>query len=261
MSRSQEPLNIEKHKEETNNFVSSVWDFSSVTKESMYATHSFHIWRGKLVPHLVSRIIDLYSSPGETVLDNFCGSGTTLVESKIKSRNCIGVDISPLACLISNVKSTFIDQQEIMSVLRKIENEFMMVSRQKTLHVFEHQTETIVIPDIPSVEKWFDLEQLKEIIALRDFIKKIEDIDTRDFLIVALSSILKQIAKVDPRSIDHIVSVRTKKRKEVWNTFAEKVHEMLEGMATYKKICEHSKSWARAIVGDARDLSRISRFV
>ena len=42
-----------------------------------------------------------YSKEGDWVLDQFMGSGTTLVEAKLLNRNVIGVDINPRAISIS----------------------------------------------------------------------------------------------------------------------------------------------------------------
>jgi len=43
---------------------------------------------------LLEKIISLVTSPGDTVLDPFCGSGTTLVAAKLLGRNFMGFDIS-----------------------------------------------------------------------------------------------------------------------------------------------------------------------
>jgi len=43
---------------------------------------------------LLERIIEIASDEGDTVLDPFCGSGTTLVAGKLKKRKVIGLDIS-----------------------------------------------------------------------------------------------------------------------------------------------------------------------
>lgn len=42
-----------------------------------------------------------YSNPGDWVLDQFVGSGTTLVEAKLLNRNAVGIDINPQSILIS----------------------------------------------------------------------------------------------------------------------------------------------------------------
>ncbi len=43
---------------------------------------------------LLERIIEIASDEGDTILDPFCGSGTTLVAGKLKNRKVIGMDIS-----------------------------------------------------------------------------------------------------------------------------------------------------------------------
>ena len=41
-----------------------------------------------------------------TVLDPFCGSGTVLLEAALRGHLAIGVDVNPLARLLSRVKTT-----------------------------------------------------------------------------------------------------------------------------------------------------------
>jgi len=47
---------------------------------------------------LLERIIKASSNPGDTVLDPFCGCGTTLTVADRLGRRFIGIDISPKAC-------------------------------------------------------------------------------------------------------------------------------------------------------------------
>lgn len=51
---------------------------------------------------LLERIIELVTSPNECVLDPFCGSGTTLVASKLLGRHFIGIDTQPEAVALAS---------------------------------------------------------------------------------------------------------------------------------------------------------------
>jgi len=68
----------------------NVWSFP---KRGTWATHQGN-FRGNWAPQMARNIILRYSKPGETVLDQMCGSGTTLIECKLLGRNAIGVDIN-----------------------------------------------------------------------------------------------------------------------------------------------------------------------
>lgn len=48
-----------------------------------------------------------YSKPGDWILDQFMGSGTTLVEAKLLNRNAVGVDINPQSILFSEKNLDF----------------------------------------------------------------------------------------------------------------------------------------------------------
>ena len=50
---------------------------------------------------LATRLIRMFSFTGDTVLDPFCGSGTTMVAAMRMGRNSIGVDIDPEYCLMA----------------------------------------------------------------------------------------------------------------------------------------------------------------
>lgn len=58
-----------------------------------------HRWKeshpARFIPEVPRKFILLFSHRGETVLDPFCGSGTTNVEALKLGRNSIGIDVNP----------------------------------------------------------------------------------------------------------------------------------------------------------------------
>lgn len=75
----------------------TIWSFPD---RGSWATHSGK-YRGNWSPYIPRNLILRYSEPGDWVLDQFLGSGTTLVEAKLLNRNAVGVDINPQSILIS----------------------------------------------------------------------------------------------------------------------------------------------------------------
>ncbi len=73
--------------------MNTVWSF---TKRGDWATHDAK-WRGNWSPYIPRNLILRYSKEGDTVLDQFAGGGTTLVEAKLLNRNVIGVDVNDVA--------------------------------------------------------------------------------------------------------------------------------------------------------------------
>lgn len=97
------------------------WDFAGA--KTNYLTHRLHPYPAKFIPQIPNALIQELSRVGDTVGDIFCGSGTTLVESLTLKRNAVGIDASPLACLIARAKTTLITEagkQELACLLEKV---------------------------------------------------------------------------------------------------------------------------------------------
>lgn len=81
----------------------TVWAFPD---RGSWATHSGK-YRGNWTPYVPRNLILRYSQPGDWILDQFTGSGTTLVEAKLLNRNAVGVDINPQSISISEKNIQF----------------------------------------------------------------------------------------------------------------------------------------------------------
>lgn len=91
-----------------------IFDFNGA--DTSYLTHSLHPYPAKFPPQLPQTILKKYSNKGETVLDPFCGSGTTLVEARLQGINAIGIDVNGLSCLLSKVKATSLKENQISEI-------------------------------------------------------------------------------------------------------------------------------------------------
>lgn len=60
-------------------------------------------WRGQFSPEFAHAMLSAYATEGQTVLDPFCGSGTTLRECVRLGLGCIGVELNPAAWHMSKV--------------------------------------------------------------------------------------------------------------------------------------------------------------
>jgi len=82
----------------------TVWSFPN---RGDWATHIGN-YRGNWSPFIPRNLIMKFSNPGDMVLDQMVGSGTTLVECKLLGRRGIGVDINFDAIMVTRDRLNFI---------------------------------------------------------------------------------------------------------------------------------------------------------
>jgi len=81
----------------------SVWSFP---RRGNWATHKGD-FRGNWAPEIPRNVMLRYSEKGDLVLDQFLGSGTTVIEAKLLRRQSIGIDINPQAIEIAKQRTAF----------------------------------------------------------------------------------------------------------------------------------------------------------
>ncbi len=60
-----------------------IWEWDFKGSDTKTYTHGIHAYPAMFIPQVARKLISKYSKEGDTVLDIFCGSGTTLVESML----------------------------------------------------------------------------------------------------------------------------------------------------------------------------------
>lgn len=77
------------NKKDFNNWFQQIWNIPGASTRNHPAPFPLE---------LAIRIVKMFSFTGDTVLDPFCGSGTTMIASIRSGRNSIGVEIEPEYC-------------------------------------------------------------------------------------------------------------------------------------------------------------------
>jgi hypothetical protein len=76
-------------------------------------THGFYKYPARFSPVFARVAIETFTEPGDLVFDPHVGGGTTLVEARAAGREAVGIDISPLAEFVANVKCTVLSEPEL----------------------------------------------------------------------------------------------------------------------------------------------------
>jgi DNA modification methylase len=164
--------------------VNSDWCFKNVRSVEQW-THGYHRYPAKFLPNLVKKLIEEYTQENDLVADFFAGCGTTLVEAKVHGRKSIGVDINPVAELITKAKTKPIAPEKLENRFNLIVKSFDDFNLNEYLNIAVHER----------IDYWFSKEHKAKIAFLYDKILAVRDRSTKDFFLVALSHILKNCSR------------------------------------------------------------------
>lgn len=155
-------------------------------------THALHKYPAKFYPELPRYLIKRYSTAGDTVLDPFCGSGTTNVEALLAGRHSIGIDIDPLARLLARVKTTPLEEGALWNAYDKMRATIVVLLWQYP------DDERIRPPDFPNQLKWFDEDALMELACIQRAVNSHEcEPAVREFLTVCFSAVILRSSHAD----------------------------------------------------------------
>lgn len=209
-----------------------------ISKDQSYLTHGIHKFPAKFFPELPRYLIQKYSKIGDTILDPMCGSGTVILEALLNNRRAVGIDIDPMARLITKVKTT------------PIPNNILYSSKDLLLERISENTNThrleIEIPDFPYRDNWFKECVLEEIAIILTSINEIvskyrgqaQD-DLSDYYRVVLSSIIREMSNADPHCSRTVLRKKVVKKIEADDTltrFSQRLASQITEMEAFSKF-------------------------
>ena len=158
------------------------WSFKDAKPQAL---HSIHPYPAKFIPQIPNTLISELMHDRDTyVFDPFCGSGVTLVEAQKMGYKSIGVDLNPIACLISRTK------------VNPIGTNFEDVCQSIVSKLDKGEVKPIFC-DFPNKEHWFSPEIDCALAELKGGIADYENTDYWDALNFCFSSIIVKVSNQD----------------------------------------------------------------
>lgn len=201
--------------------------------------YDWYSYKHSFSRNLVVKLIEEFRlGSKDRILDPFCGSGTTLLASKEMGIPVLGIDILPLSVFISNVKLLRYSQHRIESALREVED--LLEQGNTDCTVSKTKKELLI--------KFFREDILSRILFIREWIEGKDDKETRDFLLMALLSVLEDLSYTR-KDGGFLRILRGKRIPDLKSTYLFKLQDMAKDIGFINNLPGIP---AEAIEGDAR---------
>jgi hypothetical protein len=133
---------------------------------------------------LVTSYLNEFGVTG-VAFDPFCGSGTTLLASRMRDVKSFGIDINPISVLVSKVENEQYSSQEIHSLID-------IIQQIKELSIPARELRT----DFDLAGKVFNRDILQALLAVKDFVKTIENEKIQNLVFVVWLSIIEKVSNI-----------------------------------------------------------------
>lgn len=175
-----------------NNLINSKEDYLDFKGINMnYSTHKYHNYPATMIPKLPDLFINAVQSSVNihNVYDPFMGSGTTLVEATRHGLNSTGVDLNPLAVLMSRVKNRVLNQKKLENYRNDIYKIYL-----NNKEAYAKGKLSLKLPTFKKINYWFKDYVILDLQILRSAIFSIHEKEYREFFLIPFSSTVRYVS-------------------------------------------------------------------
>lgn len=156
------------------------WNFKHGSMKDL--VHGLHPYPAMMMPLICREMLNKYGKGDQTVfLDPYVGSGTTLVEAQYyNAKIAYGIDLNPLAILISKTKTEKIDLKQVKKYIDEFDD-----------FIVKLDNDNVTAPKFSIRDSWFSKKTIKELAKITIFVNSIPKSAVNDFFKLALSEVVR----------------------------------------------------------------------
>ncbi|KJR43775.1 modification methylase [Candidatus Magnetoovum chiemensis] len=161
------------------------YDFIGQSYASVYP--NLHKYPATMIPQIGIEILTELEISGGTLLDPYCGSGTSFIAGLDRGLSeMYGFDINPLAVLISRTKFTKVDLDKVKTYKQRLRNAIYEFSKK------EENLKEISNPKFYNINFWFSENVLTNLSIIKHFLDKIKDKEIKRLFLVPFSETVRE---------------------------------------------------------------------
>ncbi len=223
-------------------------------QSTRYSVHGLHEYKGRFNPQIARFLLNYLGSNRKTkVLDPFCGSGTTIIESALGGIQAVGIDANPLAVFLCNakLKALTIPADEIGASLESV---LRSLTRRS-----EHMPSWVPSDSrLSYLKKWFSLETLILLERLRGSIAK-KGGQAESVLLSLVSDLLREYSLQEPSDLRIRRRISPFPSEPLLYALKKKADAFVRNLRASQAITGLLDVNCRALVGDSRKTGEVGQ--
>lgn len=175
-------------------------------------THYLFRYPAKFHPPVVAALFERFTEPGDVVLDPFVGSGTSLIEGTLMGRECVGLDVDPVAVAVARGKTRRYDvelfgqmTERLLDALEPFDRGAEGYEGLAVDDISEREFEQVVareelwVPAIPNLAHWFRRYVVVDLARIHKQVRRRRGAsENRELLLLLFASIIRNASNADP---------------------------------------------------------------